>query len=77
MTIVNISNYAYTLSGQLSDLKYYGQKLRYLLTLLETGTITPPAIHIIGDLTVESVKQAHILLENNQTYGKKIVMKVS
>jgi hypothetical protein len=39
--------------------------------------LTPPPVQVVGDLTVDTVKRAHQLLETNQSKGKKLVMKVS
>ncbi len=76
-TILNISNYAYGLSGQASALGYYGQKLSHLFHLLEQGILTPLPIHLVGGFSAESVRVAHTLLEQNQTKGRKLVMTVA
>ena len=72
--ILNISNYAYALKG---DLAWYGRTLSELAQLIESGGITAPSINLVGDLSVETVQKAHALLESNQIFGKKLVMKVS
>jgi len=72
--ILNISNYAYALKG---DLAWYGRTLSELSQLIESGKITAPSINLVGDLSVETVQKAHTLLESNQIFGKKLVMKVS
>jgi NADPH:quinone reductase-like Zn-dependent oxidoreductase len=77
ITIINISNYAYSLSRQPSHLKYYGEKLTLLMNLIEEKKLTPPPVHIVGDLTIDTVKTAHFLLETNQSKGKKLVMSVA
>lgn len=69
--VLNISNYAYAVADQLS---WYGQNLRKLAALLNNGAITPPAVQVIGGLNADTVRQAHIMMENNQTYGRKLVM---
>lgn len=69
--ILNISNYAYAVANQLS---WYGQNLRELATLLNNSVITPPAVQVVGRFSADTVQQAHILMENNQTYGRKLVM---
>jgi NADPH:quinone reductase-like Zn-dependent oxidoreductase len=76
-TIVNISNYAYSLSGKLSDLVHYGKKLTYLMQLLANGTLTPPPIQIVGDLSLQTVIEAHRMLDANLTKGKKLVMTIA
>ncbi|SJZ58128.1 NADPH:quinone reductase [Chitinophaga eiseniae] len=69
--VLNISNYAYAVANQLS---WYGQNLRELAALLNAGTITPPAVQVVGSFSADTVQQAHIMMENNQTYGRKLVM---
>ena len=73
-TILNISNYAYTLSG---NLKYYGDNLRKIALLLTKNTMLAPDITILGALSVQTVATAHTLMESNQTQGKKLVMQVA
>lgn len=69
--VLNISNYAYAVANQLS---WYGQNLRELAALLDAGVITPPAVQVVGRFSADTVQQAHIMMENNQTYGRKLVM---
>lgn len=71
--VLNISNYAYALKN---NLDWYGQTLSTLSGLIEAGEIIPPAINIVGELSVKTVQDAHLLMENNQTQGKKIIMTV-
>jgi NADPH:quinone reductase-like Zn-dependent oxidoreductase len=52
---LNISNYAYALSGLAEDYRYYGEKLQQLLQLLETQYISEPDIMIVGDFGLETV----------------------
>lgn len=72
--ILNISNYAYSLNGNKG---YYGESLREIVGLLENNAITPPPVQVVGELGVETVQKAHQLLEDNQTKGRKLVMRVS
>jgi NADPH:quinone reductase-like Zn-dependent oxidoreductase len=72
--IINISNYAYSLQGNRA---YYGEKLTEFAGLLANKAITPPHVQIVGELSAETVKRAHQLLEDNQTRGRKLVMQVS
>ncbi len=71
--ILNISNYAYSLSG---DKKWYGDNLTKIALLLTVKAISAPDISILGGLNVQTVITAHALLEDNQTQGKKLVMQV-
>ncbi|MBE9463978.1 zinc-binding alcohol dehydrogenase family protein [Dyadobacter subterraneus] len=72
-TIINISNYAYMLAG---NINYYGEKLTEFISLITSNIITPPEINIIGTLSRQTVKTAHQMLENNKTNGKKLIMKI-
>ncbi|MDB5286466.1 MAG: alcohol dehydrogenase [Mucilaginibacter sp.] len=71
---INISNYAYSLSG---EKKYYGDSLRNIAISLTNLSISVPDIEILGELSVQTVATAHELLEGNKTHGKKLVMLVS
>ncbi len=46
------------------------------LTRLLNRIISPAPVSIIGGLSVQTVVQAHTLLEENNTKGKKLVMVV-
>ncbi|MBC9932295.1 quinone oxidoreductase family protein [Chitinophaga qingshengii] len=69
--ILNISNYAYAVAGRTA---WYGENLRELTTLLNDGAIAPPAVQVVGSFSADTVKKAHTMMENNQTYGRKLVM---
>lgn len=71
--IINISNYAYSLSG---NLRYYGDGLRQISAMLEKGILTPSPVYITGTLNVNTVQQSHLLLERNQSKGRKLVMTI-
>jgi NADPH:quinone reductase len=71
--ILNISNYAYSLSG---DKKWYGDNLRKIALLLTENAISVPDVNVVGALSVQTVSKAHNLMERNQTQGKKLVMQV-
>ena len=72
--LVNISNYAYSSS---ENRAYYGETLREFVQLVEHGIILPSPVLVVGGLMVETVKNAHKLLESNLTRGKKLVMQVT
>jgi NADPH:quinone reductase-like Zn-dependent oxidoreductase len=72
--VMHISNYAYSLKGNFA---YYGELLGRVKTLVERGTITPSPITIIGNLELDTVKKAHAMLENNETRGHKLIMRIS
>jgi NADPH:quinone reductase-like Zn-dependent oxidoreductase len=52
----------------------YGHQLAALTDLLEVGDIQPPAISEVGDLSVESVRRAHTLLETGHVQGKLVML---
>lgn len=70
-TIINVSNYAYSLQG---DLAYYGNQLKSVVDFLKRGLISPPPIKVLGDFNVQTIKQAHEVLEKNLSKGNKLVM---
>lgn len=74
--IVNIANYAQTFTKGVDKLSYYGKELKELFYKIESAEITPTSINVIGNLSVETVKKAHLLLEENKTFGKKLVMTI-
>lgn len=74
--IINVANYAPTLKENSENLEYYGKMLKELFNKIEKDIISPTAIKTVGSLSVETVKKAHQLMENNQVRGKKLVMTV-
>jgi len=44
--------------------------------LIEHVKIDAPAVNLIGELSVGTVQKGHRMMEANQVYGRKIVMKV-
>jgi NADPH:quinone reductase-like Zn-dependent oxidoreductase len=71
--VMNISNYAYSSKGNFS---YYGTLLERIASMLEKGTITPSPVNVVGGFALDTVKKAHTILENNETRGRKLVMKI-
>lgn len=72
--IMNISNYTY---GMVKKYDYYKNSLEEISRLIEHGNIAPPQYKVIGNLSLETVLQAHSILKNNQTQGHKLIMKHS
>ncbi|MGU3373573.1 NADP-dependent oxidoreductase [Chryseobacterium sp. M5A1_1a] len=70
--MMNISNYAYSMDKQY---EYYKNNLEEISKLIEQGNILPPQHKIIGNLSSETVLQAHSILKSNQTKGHKLIMK--
>ncbi|MDR6465862.1 NADP-dependent oxidoreductase [Chryseobacterium sediminis] len=70
--IMNISNYTY---GMIKKYEYYKNSLLEIKKLIENETILPPQHKLIGNLSLDTVLQAHSLLKNNQTQGHKLIMK--
>lgn len=73
-TIMNISNYAFSLE---KNYDYYKNGLEQLKNLLEKQLIKPPVIDVIGQLEVDTITKAHQMLRGNKTEGKKLIMKIS
>ncbi|MFC6265519.1 NADP-dependent oxidoreductase [Flavobacterium panici] len=72
-SILNISNYAYGLEKRYD---YYKNGLNELRLLLDREKITPPAILVVGELEINTVENAHRILRENKTEGKKLIMKI-
>ncbi|MFZ4931010.1 NADP-dependent oxidoreductase [Chryseobacterium sp. Mn2064] len=70
--IMNISNYTY---GMVKKYEYYKNSLLEIKKLIENEKILPPQYKIVGNLSLDTVIQAHSLLKNNQTQGHKLIMK--
>lgn len=70
--IMNISNYAYSMAKQYD---YYKSSLEEISRLIENGDIIPSQYKIVGNLSLETVLKAHLMLKNNQTQGHKLIMK--
>lgn len=70
--IMNISNYTY---GMVKKYEYYKNSLLTIKTLIENETILPPRYKTVGNISLETVLQAHSILKNNQTQGHKLIMK--
>ena len=70
--IMNISNYTY---GMVKKYEYYKNSLITIKTFIENETIPPPQYKTVGNLSLDTVLQAHSLLKNNQTQGHKLIMK--
>lgn len=70
--IMNISNYTY---GMAKKYEYYKNSLLEIKRLIENGIILPPQHKVIGNLSLDTVLQAHSILKNNQTQGHKLIMK--
>lgn len=70
--IMNISNYTY---GMVKKYEYYKNSLLEIKKLIENETISPPQYKTVGNLSLETVLQAHSILKNNQAQGHKLIMK--
>lgn len=66
-TVLNIAAYA-----EITD----NSELRKITELITDQKILVPEINIIGDLSVETVRTAHRLMESNKTYGAKLIMSI-
>ncbi|UHO37454.1 NADP-dependent oxidoreductase [Chryseobacterium capnotolerans] len=72
--MMNISNYSYSMVKQYD---YYKNSLDEIAQLIENSIIIPSQYKIIGNLSLETVLEAHSILKNNQTQGHKLIMKNS
>ena len=63
-------------SGPPSSWSIYSRHLNHITQLIENGTIHIPAVKSVGNLSVESVREAHRLLEEGRVKGK-LVMSIS
>ena len=64
---------AYSLSDNQEVWKTYQHILNHISKLFDSNAISKPPITIVGALSVETVKKAHELLENNAVQGKLIM----
>jgi len=64
-TVINIAEYANV---------NLNQQLSTLTALINDGKIVVPKVNIVGNFGVETVKEAHQMMEKNLTFGRKLVM---
>lgn len=64
---------AYSLSDNPEEWKTYQHILNHIANLFESKKLNNPPITIVGALSVDTVKKAHELLENNLVQGKLIM----
>jgi NADPH2:quinone reductase len=74
--VINVANYAPTLKSSSEKFEYYGNALKELFEKIEKNIISPTEIDIVGTLTVETVQNAHLRMENNLTNGRKLIMTI-
>lgn len=60
-------------NGSLAQLKIYQDHLQAITGLIEKGKLMIPAIEIVGNFCVESVAEAHQMLEEGHVKGKLIM----
>lgn len=60
-------------SGPISSWNIYAQQLNYVCRLIEKGAIQMPPVKTLGHLSVETVKEAHRLLEEGRVKGKLVM----
>lgn len=63
-------------NGSPSQLKIYQDHLQAITSLIENRKLMIPAIEVVGSLSVESVTEAHHMLEEGHVKGK-LVMRVT
>jgi len=64
---------AYSLSVNTKYWKNYQHILNHISELFDSNSLSKPPITILGSLSVDTVKKAHELLENNSVQGKLIM----
>jgi len=75
-TIHNVANYAYAAGEDPESYNVYSGMLRYLSGLLQSGKLQPPSVLNLGSFSVATVAEAHRMMEENRTNGRKLVMEV-
>jgi len=73
-TIVNIANYAPSLGNGPEKYRYFGDALGEIFDKIDRGIISPTDIRVVGSLSVDTVREAHRLMEQNETKGRKLIM---
>lgn len=64
---------AYSLTDNKAKWKSYQRMLSHLAELFDNGTLRKPHVTVLGSLSVDIVKNAHELLENNLVQGKLVM----
>ncbi len=60
-------------SGPRSSWSIYAKQLGLISELMEKKAITPPPIHVLGSLSLATIKEAHHLLEGLHVKGKLVM----
>lgn len=60
-------------SGCSAAQKIYAEQLPHITRLIEEGVLNPPHIEVVGALNVDTVRNAHHLLEGGKVKGKLIM----
>lgn len=71
IAVYHISNFGYAID---TDFQYFKKALTLIKQWIEADLITPPDIHIIEGLNVETVEKAHLMLKQNLTKGHKLIV---
>jgi NADPH:quinone reductase len=53
--------------------KIYAKQLASIAAWIEEGVLNPPSVTVVGDLSVDTVRKAHHLLEEGKVKGKLIM----
>lgn len=69
----SVGAHAYSLADDRAVWRRYRQMLDELTRSFESGTLAPPPITVLGDLSVEVVKEAHALMESGTVQGKLVM----
>ncbi|WP_052732429.1 zinc-binding dehydrogenase [Hymenobacter terrenus] len=72
-TIHNVAIYAYALGNDPIQRARFGRQLTELAALVQAGALPAPPVHVLGKFGLETVRQAHLRLDANQTQGKLVM----
>jgi NADPH:quinone reductase-like Zn-dependent oxidoreductase len=69
----SIGTNAYSLSQNQFHHARYQQILNRITDLFDSGSISKPPVSVVGSFGLQTVRQAHIMLENNLAQGKLVM----
>lgn len=69
----SVGAHAYSLVADRAVWRRYREMLDELARGFDSGTLAPPPITVLGELSVEVVKEAHALMESGAVQGKLVM----
>lgn len=75
----NLSVHQINIGAEMADptqekWKIYTDHLEIITQMFEEGTLEPPLVQVVGPLSVETVQEAHRLLETRKVKGKLVMV---